>query len=339
MVLCEIFIAALHPEMMQSENWLQSYSLSDQIIICTPYLLLYVILLLLTARLFTYKTSRLSGKEWLLYTIFPASQALMVSLWWFANSREDPLVSAVLQAVSVLICILADIALFLAVRGMSQRAELKAQNQLLADQIDLQREHYAALTEQYERIRVMRHDIANHMHTVQILLNQGNAQAAEAYAAEMLEQHRFHSSLGECENPIVDAFVFSRVEATKIQDIAFSAEVRLPREPGIADTALITAFGNLLDNAVEACLQLPPEQRFIRLSAGMRGAFLAIRVENSGPQTSTTPRLERIPGLERGLGIHILRDLAEQYHGAFQTSYENGCYVAVLTLQAEGCAS
>ena len=65
------------------------------------------------------------------------------------------------------ICTAADALLFTAIRGMAQRSELKARNDLLARQIDRQNEHYAALTAQYENLRRIRHDISSHLYTMQ----------------------------------------------------------------------------------------------------------------------------------------------------------------------------
>lgn len=110
----------------------------------------------------------------------------------------------------MLVCIAADAFLYLAVRGMAQRSALKAKNDLLSAQIDRQKEHYAALTAQYANIRRMRHDIAKHLDTMQALLQSGQYQAAAVYSNEVSAQAQVQAHLGICENPIVDAYLFSR---------------------------------------------------------------------------------------------------------------------------------
>ena len=74
-------------------------------------------------------------------------------------------------------------------RGITQRAELRASNALLLKQVDAEKEHYAALTEQYEAMRRMRHDIANHLYTIQALLDNGDTKHAAEYAKEILPRH------------------------------------------------------------------------------------------------------------------------------------------------------
>ena len=338
-VLCEILLTSVNPSVSEVSNWAEgTFSTAVSATVYLEYALILSLLLLLTARLFTARTSRFSTREWLLFSMFPFSQVLMLSLWQTSYLNLNAADMATLQFIASAVCCASDVALYFAVRGLSQRAELAAQNRLLGEQIDAQMQHYAALSGQYEQMRVMRHDIANHVHTIQILLNEGDTRAAEQYAAETLAQNTFRSSLGACENPIVDAFLFTRVGELTQQDIRVETDVRLPSVLGVASTDLIAIFGNLTNNAAEACLQLPAERRYIRLSAGMRGSVLAVRMENATASVPASARPERIKGLGRGLGFQILSDIAARYHGEFRGQDEGGRYVSTITLQTEEAA-
>ena len=82
--------------------------------------------------------NRLSGREWALYLAFPASQYLLI-YGWVIFLRTDFILRRVLMLLLALaICTAADALLFTAIRGMAQRSELKARNDLLARQIDRQ---------------------------------------------------------------------------------------------------------------------------------------------------------------------------------------------------------
>ena len=128
----------------------------------------------------------------------------------------------------MLVCIAADAFLYLAVRGMAQRSALKAKNDLLSAQIDRQKEHYAAITAQYETIRRMRHDIAKHLYTMQALLHSERYQSAAAYLDEVSAQTQVQEHLGVCENPVADAFLFSRSQELEKQGYHVQLRVLLP---------------------------------------------------------------------------------------------------------------
>ena len=57
--------------------------------------------------------------------------------------------------------------------------------------------------------------------------------------------------LGICENPIVDAYLFSRSQELERQGFRVQLRVLLPEATGISDPDLIIAFANLLDNAAK----------------------------------------------------------------------------------------
>jgi len=108
----------------------------------------------------------------------------------------------------------------------------------------------------------------------------------------------------------------------KEHGIAVETDVNLPRVTRIDNSELITALGNLLDNAEEACRGL--EKPEITLSIGIAEEVLMIRTQN--PVPVTTERKIRIPELNRGVGTVILKQLAEKYNGHYElNSTQEGC--------------
>ena len=200
----------------------------------------------------------------------------------------------------------------------------------LARQIDRQNEHYAALTAQYENLLRIRHDISSHLYTMQLLLQEGQYDEAAAYSAEVTEACRFRSDLGACENPVVDAFLFSRTEELRAQGYTLQLQVCIPAETGIRNADMVVAFGNLLDNAAEACRDAGEKR--LSLSARMDRGFLCIEVRNPAP-AAPARHSRRIPELERGIGSHILRALAETYEGSYALTPSGGECTASLLLK------
>ena len=85
--------------------------------------------------------------------------------------------------------------------------------------------------------------------------------------------------------------------------------------------------------AAEACHQVP--EGHIRLRAAVVRDSLVIETENPAPPEEPRKR-RRIPELERGVGTHILRELAEKYDGSLTQETENGRFLATLTLTLKG---
>ena len=70
--------------------------------------------------------------------------------------------------------------------------------------------------------------IAKHLDTMQALLQSGQYQAAAAYSNEVSAQAQVQAHLGICENPIVDAYLFSRSQELERQGFRVQLRVLLP---------------------------------------------------------------------------------------------------------------
>ena len=247
-----------------------------------PLALLTVSLYAGTLALATWALSRngrpLSLTQWLIFAVFPLQQSACLITMFRLYAQFPEAVNWPRMSVLILLFAVSDVALFCLIGQTARKAELETANRLLNDQLDNQLKHYSALVDQYEDNRRIRHDIAHHMHTIQLLLESGRRQEATAYAGELMRQQEHSPQLDQCENPLVDAFLFSRIREARQAGIPVEASVVLPRRLPIANVDLVILFGNLMDNAVEACGQVASP--FIRLEAGLRKDYLVVTETN-----------------------------------------------------------
>ena len=276
--------------------------------------------------------NRFTMREMLMYTFFLVSQFLLLFGWMNAARQLGQSSSHQLMVLAVLlVCLGADAGLFASMIRMSHQIELETENRLLAEQIEAQRAHYEDLAAQYESIRSMRHDIAKHISAMDGLLVSGRHEEAAAYVSE-LRAGSYDKDLGICEHPVVDAYLYSAVHKAKERRVTLDAVVFVPRDISIAATDLVCTYGNLLDNAFEACRGL--EGATIRLRTYIAAGCLAISTENPiGPESE---RKCRIRGLERGIGLRVLQDLAKKYDGSLRYTAEGGTFRTEITYQLRG---
>lgn len=289
--------------------------------------------LMLISFIFTRSKNNLSGKQLLIFSAFPITQmvceASLVTLM-FTPPRYEYIPMQLIVSVLFLV---SDILLYRTMVHTEQRVQLEVENQLLEKQLDAQLAHYSDLTAQYEQIRAMRHDISHHLNTINALLQEGNLKAATEYSEQLLPMQTYISRLGKCQNPVVDAFLYSRMQDAEAKGMPVQADVSLPVELPVSNTDLIVAFGNMLDNALEACSGIPDAQ--ITLRAHMDKGYLVI--QESNPVRARQPqgkKPRRIPELERGVGFRVLSGLAQKYDGSFRHTCENDTYTVTLLLRA-----
>lgn len=285
-------------------------------------LLLYVFLNLVSFRL--------NVRDCALLILFPSSQYMLMTGWLKLLTIDRSAANSLFFAAAMLLCLLADLALFVVIKSVAHRAQLESENRRLEQLMEEQGKHYEALTAQYEDIRRMRHDIAKHMNTVESLLHRGESAQAQAYVAEMKEESP-ENTVFLCQHPVADAFLLSRVKAAAAQGIEtkFMGDIR--PDVAISSTDLIRCLGNLLDNAYEGCQDAGGTA--VSLRCAETGGCLVIVTEN--PSKNMPVKHERrIPGLERGVGTRMLSDIAAKYEGSFSAEENEGVHSARLVLKA-----
>ena len=273
---------------------------------------------------------RLPARQYWFFLFFPISQLALFAPVYFSLGKQPSAQSILLVIVLSLVCLTADIVWFREIRRISDNARLKAENDLLGKQIDAQREYYKLLTANYADLSMMRHDIANHIYTIRALLQDGKSDEAMQYAAKLEQARTARSVLSACKNSIVHSFLQHRLEELTAQAISTAFEVSLAPQVGVSDTDLIIALGNLLDNAAEACASA--SEKRVWLTVTQVDGFVHMETKNTCA-ASPQPKKRRVAYLERGVGTSILQALAEQYHGSYISSPDDGVNHAVLVLR------
>ena len=135
-----------------------------------------------------------------------------------------------------------------------------------------------------------------------------------------------------CAHPVIDAVLADKARRCEAEHIRLELALDLPPELPQDGPALCSLFGNLLDNAVEACLRLPEGERVIRCRAGCRGGYLVVEEENPlPPPLDEAARQSRVRA-GRGLGLEILSGIARRYGGEVETQQRDGRFQVTVWL-------
>ena len=88
------------------------------------------------------------------------------------------------------------------------------------------------------------------------------------------------------------------------ENIRFDANVFIPQVLPFQGGHLAIIFGNLLENALEACRKLPQEQRYITLECTYIKEMLQICIKNSCPPEQRKSSSGRYLTTKKGNGYH-----------------------------------
>lgn len=186
-----------------------------------------------------------------------------------------------------------------------------------AYQNDLITRHCDEVENMYRQMRGWRHDYHNHIQAMLALTD--NPEQLRRYLWTLNDDLTTVDTVLKTGNVMVDAILNSKLSLIKSKQIAVNAKAAVPKELKISEVDLCVIIGNLLDNAMEACLrQAEGENRFIRVYIGVLKQQLYISVTNStGGDTRKSGRsyLSAKGSDGHGFGLQRIDRIAEKYNG------------------------
>ena len=219
----------------------------------------------------------------------------------------------------------ATIALLHYVVSLENKAALEEELRDTRHRMALEQAHYKAVEVRQEELARIRHDFNNQLAAISLLIGtdgEGDAQQMIRQLGKDIADTRENPY---CAIPVVNAVLSEKEKLCQEKGIGFYTELDIPRDLTVEPLHLCSIFANLSDNAIRGAEECGRKPSSISLTSAVAGDYLLIKTVNPAnpPQT---PK----PG--HGYGSRILAELAEQYEGSFQSSYENGVYTAVVSL-------
>lgn len=214
----------------------------------------------------------------------------------------------------------------------SRIADRLLEKRVAAYQDDLIEKHFEEVQSIYDKMRGWRHDYHNHIQALLALV--GDDERTRDYLWKLNKDLTEVDTVVKTGNVTVDAILNSKLTLIKSKAIPVDAVAKVPDDLKISEIDLCAIIGNLLDNAIEAVLPLPPEARFIRIYIGMLKSQLYISVTNS---TASEPRkigekYVSTKGEGRGVGLMRVDSIARRNGGTVNRQNESGVFATEVLL-------
>lgn len=199
----------------------------------------------------------------------------------------------------------------------AKQKELEFRESLVAIQIKEQHERGKLLAQHEQLLSRQRHDLRHHLMAIQELAGVEN-EPLQDYLSDLISAIP-KAEASFCENKAVNAIVAHHAALCQQNDIAFSAELMVPEETGqVTEGDLCIIFGNLLENAVEACCRMTEGHRFIKIRSSLQHQFLTITVDNSfnGKLKKDGSRFISSKRDDFGIGLESVKAVALKARGS-----------------------
>lgn len=228
----------------------------------------------------------------------------------------------IFSATASLLLLIENYAVFEVYDWIRRNAELREQNSLYAQQLELCSQQAEERENLYDEIRTIRHDLKNYLSGLLGMVRNGQITEAEKYILQMLDNgiRNRPEEISHSGNIVVDSLVNQTNALTQEEHINFNVSVLIPPTLPFKNGHIAIILGNLLDNALEACRALTEGRKFIYLDISYAKEIFQIIIRNSYQSKRKKSKIGHYLTTKNdtkyhGLGISSVQHAIENYHG------------------------
>ncbi len=199
---------------------------------------------------------------------------------------------------------------------------------------------YKMLTEQYRQSERLRHDMKNHIIALSALSRNKEWEKIDDYLKNM--EGIVLDAIGDITgNKAVDALLYQKRKQAEEENIKWECDVQMPKERCINEFDLCVLFGNILDNALEACGRMQRgECRFINIHAKTVKKCFLLEVKNSMDisENHVNGFAKKRDSQEHGIGLLNVGDVVRGYNGVLNIEAEKGVFTISILIPLSDAA-
>ena len=196
---------------------------------------------------------------------------------------------------------------------------------------EILQKHYEEVENMYAKMRGWRHDYRHHIQTMKVHAANGEYEEISRYLDMLDDDLTNVETVIKTGNRMADAILNSKLSIAAKNGITVKAEAKIPVSLRVSELDLCIIIGNLLDNAIDACMELPVEKRLIRIYMEMKGNFLYLALTNtSGGKKKKNFRSTK--GARHGFGISRMDAVVEKYGGYITRASEDEAFSTEVLL-------
>ncbi len=217
----------------------------------------------------------------------------------------------------------------------------KSDRKIIEYQNDLISKHCDEVENIYKQMRGWKHDYHNHIQYIKACISMGELDKLIEFCDSLDEDLKTVDQVIKTGNVMVDAILDSKISLAMSKNIEVTAKAVVPTDIDISEVDLCVILGNLLDNAMEACIKYDSSESFefdkpfIRIYVSVKGNQLYICVTNStyGKIRKLENRFLTTKNSEsHGFGLMRIDKICSKYSGFCKRNSEPGVFSTEILL-------
>lgn len=276
----------------------------------------------------------LSHKEWWKFGMMPLFTATAMLLMYYCYSNDKKVQASYLFLTVGLIVM--NFLVMELMQDILEKVELLRESALTDQKKESQLAYYRDMQTVYERQGRKMHDYKNQIRTIQVLIKEGDPQAAATLAERLTESILVEMSAVNTNHPVVNAVLNQKFHLAREQGTSMIFKVGDMSGMRLDEEETVILLSNLLDNAIHECVKVVKAGRkaVIHIKLVQEGGKIILSVKN--------PVLEKVQitngivldsnGGMHGIGLSNVKAVVDKYGGDFVISCDSEKFQAVVML-------
>ena len=235
-----------------------------------------------------------------------------------------------------LISIVAILVVIVMFQNWKEMQEEQRGQELVLNQISDMKKHIEEVEKLYRDIRSMRHDMGNHIQTLEHLVAHNNMDDATEYLEHLKNEWDEVSPEIKTGSPVIDVILMEKLREAKERQIRFLSDFHYPQNTKLNAFDLSVIMNNALNNCME---NVSGDDPYISISSFRKNSIFMITIKNSFEGhlnfgDSDLPETTK-SGREHGMGLNNIRRVARMYMGDISLEQGNEEVILSIMMQVE----
>lgn len=222
---------------------------------------------------------------------------------------------------------------FVAVKILHNFKRMK-EYELLALKNKMLQKQYQEQEMMFQQKQKLLHDVKNHILTLQGLEQDGDLEGLHKYLQSLKNTYYNAGQALQCNSHVLSIILNQEKEKAQQKEIAFVIKELSFSKLHLDDADVTVLFGNLLDNAVEACEKIKDGERRITVQVEQKKQGLFVEVANT---VAEKPDIKngmivstKTDRSVHGYGLKNIKEIVDRYEGVMHMEVREDLFVVQI---------
>lgn len=258
----------------------------------------------------------ISFKMGILFFLIPVSSIVVTCLTVKLAEYYDTILSNLLCLCIIFLVLLSNILTFAIFSKLAYLIASDYQKELLIQEAQSKEMYYKQIEESNKKIRMIKHNLKNRMIAITASKDQNIVyEEITKIIGELDESNKGIYT----RNVIINTILNSKISIANKKNIKMNISILIPEKINIPYSDAGILIGNLLDNAIEACEDIPLCKRWISIEMQYIKSKLIFKICNSkNVDVVDINKSHKKNSNEHGFGIKSVKSVINKYDGVIE---------------------